>query len=238
MVREKVHIGTMVFNAKREAETYVRELLCSVGHTSSVKNKCPKSFDILVELCKRHPEHEMKMRDFVDFIVKPNAINKTSNELNIRKVSGEVIDISWRVCVAARGKTQLSHFKDALRFAINPQIKEYRRTHRHVTTCSMCKGHIPGNGEIDHITHFEELVQTFLGENPAVAHSLPSKYDEESDTNKCCFRIEDMWIGDRFAEYHHTRATLRKVCKKCNATRTKFRTSAPKRPLYASERIA
>lgn len=82
---------------------------------------------------------------------------------------------------------------------------------------------------INHITHFEELTQTFLGENQTVAHSLPSKYDEESETNKCCFRTEDMWIGDRFAEYHRTHATLRKVCKQCNATRTKFRASAPKR---------
>lgn len=221
MVREKIILGDLIFKTKKETETYVRKMLNDVGCTLSVKQSSEYTFRVLEELCRRHPDYESKMRNFEDFIIKPNAMNHKSKELNIRKTTGVVIDISWKLCITGKPRTQESHFNEALRFAIQTQIYSFREKHQHVQNCSICEKYFENDSQIDHIVQFQELVLNFMKLHPEI--KLPSNYSEENETNKCCFQVRDTWIGDLFSEYHEANATLRKVCRSCNLTRPKFK---------------
>ena len=77
-----------------------------------------------MELFKFHPESDMKLLDVIDLCIVNNKRNSKFFEINLIRSNGQKEDISYRCCINKRNTNY--NLNQALRYAIEPQIKEFR----------------------------------------------------------------------------------------------------------------
>lgn len=106
-------------------EKYIRSLLSEVGVCNSIKAVSDDKFNILFELCKRHPDFADKLNDMVDFKIIRNKLNTKAYELNIVKVDSSVVDILWKVCITGKPKTFKHDLYAEFRTSVDDQIADF-----------------------------------------------------------------------------------------------------------------
>lgn len=217
MVAKQIIIGDHIFNTQLSAKKYIRDLISKIGICNSVKNISQDYYEILLELCKRHPESEEKLRDIVDFRIIYNRFSKKYYELNIVKLHNIIIDISWKICISGRERSAQQDLNTAFRVCIIDQINEFRNK-SNTTKCSLCQEKIT-KCHIDHVIHFQKIVDDFM---KIYKFDIPTQYDIVNDgSNRICFTNRDKNIHDAFYNYHKNYAVLRVLCENCNLTRKK-----------------
>lgn len=142
-----------------------------------------------------------------------NKINPKYYEITIINNDGTKDGISWHYCL---DKKKRDEFKVACRVAIVDQILEFKINSN--LQCCLCnisevKFHV------DHIVHFEKLLQDFLSANKL---KVPSSFDDYHD-GRACFKNEDKEFEKNWQEYHAKYAQLRILCETCNLSREKFK---------------
>jgi hypothetical protein len=213
-------IGDTNYKSQKECISDIRNKLSDIGITSSVKNYSTDIYEYFVELCKRHPTQEEKLKNIADLEIKQDALNKRGLALNIINRDGTTTEISWRICVSGKGHTPSQLYNMALRQTISSQIQIYREN-ENATNCSMCGTCLTDKiCHIDHDIHFAKLVDDFT-----TLHNItvPTEYNKKPITFERTFTLKDEWIGNLFYEYHLVNAKLRAVCEKCNLTREKYK---------------
>jgi hypothetical protein len=219
---KQIIIGNKTFKTQTECENYTRSILTELGITDSVKFKNKEYFNFLFLLCKRHPHYFEKSNKLVDFQIYQDALNKRGLALNIVNNDNTYTEISWRICVSGKGKSQKTLFNSALRQCISYQIKEFRDA-SDLSYCRECNCLL--YDKTLHIDHHEiqfiKLVEDFLDLNKEII-TMPIEYDKKDITFETLFKDEDMWIGKLFEPYHLQNATLRVLCETCNLTRKKY----------------
>jgi hypothetical protein len=220
--KKKITIGHHNYNTQDECNKDVRKKLQSLGLTSSVKNKSMETFLFLNELCKRHPQQEEKLNQMIDFKIQKNPTNPKGLEIFIVNKDNTTKEISWHKCVTGKDNPFKKEYKDALREIINPQREAFKqREDTDLTCCSLCHASLEGlTIHIDHVIHFEKLVDDFTKEYDI---TIPTKYRKKPITFRRLFQPEDEWIGNLFYKYHEDHAELRVTCDKCNLSREKYK---------------
>jgi len=220
---KSIAIGDTIFKTQKECENYTRQILTEMGITDSVKLKNNDNFIFLCLLCKRHPHYNEKFPKFVDFQVNRDGLNKKGFALNILNNDGTVTEISWRICVSGKDKTDKTLFNSALRHCISYQIIDFKYT-SDLSYCRECNCCL--NDKVIHIDHhekqFKQLVEEFLELNRDTI-IIPTEYNKKEITFETLFTNEDRWIGKLFEKYHLENATLRVLCETCNLTREKYK---------------
>jgi hypothetical protein len=219
----QIKIGNKIFKTQKDCEIYTRKILTELGMTNSVKIKNEEYFNFLLLLCKRHPYYLEKLNKFVDFQIYQDALNKRGLALNIVNNDNTYTEISWRICISGKGKSQKTLFNSALRQCISYQIKEFRDS-SDLSYCRECNCSL--NDKTPHIDHHEiqfiKLVENFLELNKETI-VIPVEYNKKNITFETLFKDEDIWIGKLFENYHLQNATLRVLCETCNLTREKYK---------------
>ena len=211
-----IECGGRTFASKKALEDHVRALLREVGVTDSIKTKNPSQYDFLLELFRRHPGYPDKIVGMTDLAIQPNRMTPQHLELNLVK-DGELEDISWRLCVDAKGK---DHYKIALRSAITEQIHRFRSAHP--ATCEICStSNRDVDYHVDHINHFEEIVYAFHETLESKGLHKPTEFINRTDNRKG-FRPEDGVFEDAWKRFHEETARLRILCAPCNLRRPKW----------------
>jgi len=215
-------IGNKIFKTQTELEVYTRKILTDLGVTNSVKFKNDEYFNFLLLLCKRHPNYDNKFKQFMDFTISYNKLNKKGLALNILNNDGSFTEISWRICVLEKCKSIKTLFNNALRENIMNQILDFKNN-SDLSFCRECNSLIDKNTNI-HIDHyqiqFKQLVEDFLKFNKII---IPIEYNKKEVTFQTIFKEKDSWIGKLFETYHSEHATLRVLCETCNLTRKKYK---------------
>lgn len=208
------------FKTQGELEKYVRGVINNIGQCDSIKERNIETYNFLCCLFMRHPACTEKMNNMIDICVKLNKY-KNGYELYIIRGNGECEDISWRKSVSGKGETSLSKLKIAMRVSVDPQIHKYRFACEARFTCAECSN-CDGPFEVDHIKHFEQLVEEFLNTHKYL--SIPTEFEDTTDgTNRKQFKSCDKDVETMWYNYHEKHATLRILCKKCNASRPKYK---------------
>lgn len=223
-MRSLIIIGEYSFKSQAECETFTRDCLNKIGLTNSVKQTNNEYFNYLLELCKRHPNKDVKLKNFVDFQINYSVLNKKGMELNIVNENGTLTEISWKKCITGKKSTNNSKFNSALRTSVSNQIKDFRNK-SNVDICQECNCSL--FQICSHIDHYEpqfsQLVENFLEINKEIIHSIPESYNKKPNTYELFFKDDDKWIGEAFADYHFKNASLRVLCENCNLTRKKYK---------------
>ena len=223
-MNKQIIIGNQIFKTQTECENYTRTILTELGIIDSIKLKNKEYFDFLFLLCKRHPQHIYKLNKFIDFRIYQDSF-KRGLALNIVNNDNTYTEISWKICVSGKRKSQKTLFNSALRYCISLQIKEFRDT-SDVSYCRECNCSL--DDKIVHIDHHEiqfmQLVEDFL-ELHKETLIIPCEYTKQKLTFQTMFKENDHWIGKLFEAYHLKHAVLRVLCEKCNLTRKKYKPS-------------
>lgn len=176
-------------------------------------------FEQLQALVERHPRADEKIGGgIIGFVVYRGWGNHIA--LDILRVDGARVDVSWRKCVSRHEFTQRAKLRRAMREAVDVQVRASRDYWlRTAAICGLCALPIePGSDDvhIDHVVPFEQLVREFLKSYPTPA---PTSFDENPETHMTCFRDTDRsWCGD-WQWFHNERAKLRITHARCNLMR-------------------
>jgi hypothetical protein len=235
MEKKGIVIGDVYHTSQKACAEYVRTLLCSIGVTERM-GRSGRSADVcyFYELCQRHPRSEDKMRNFADFAVRRDLLNKSAMALYIVNTDGTTTEISWRKCITRKAETNLSMFRAALRNSVKGQVIDFRASQTNAA-CPTCNRPIApterpvseserfprkqvDSFHVDHVVHFAKLVEDFMEENKGTIVP-PVQYDKEPRTLLTIFTESDAAIANMFREYHLRHAQLRALCVACNLTR-------------------
>lgn len=219
---KNIIIGNKKYKTQKECENDVRNKLIEIGITKSVKDKSLDIYNFFVDLCKRHPHRDEKLKNVIDFEIKQDALNKKGLALNIINNDRTTTEISWRLCVTGKGHTTWQLYNKALRQSISSQVQSYReKEDTDISICSICNTGLKDKlFHIDHEIHFAKLVNDFTNLHNI---TIPIKYDKLPITFERTFITNDEWIGNLFYNYHLEHAKLRVLCEKCNLTREKYK---------------
>jgi hypothetical protein len=202
-------LGT-TYKTKKAAEDFVRSQLHAFDESSP----------LWPELLSLHPEREEKIGPgILRFYVSPNPLNWKALQLNIERVDGSCVDISWKTCVSGRAKTPRDNLRAAMRRAVDDQIQRFKgATHQDGALCMACGILLPEK-HLCHADHhpktFDSLAEEFL----LLAAQPPVTFDDCPRTHAPVFRAEDMAFSTEWESFHAARAELRLVCRTCNLTK-------------------
>ena len=206
------------FSTKKAAEEYVRSIIDRIGLCASVR-KTPH-FEELLAIIRCHPS-PAKVMDIVDLQIVQNMLNHGAWEILMVRENGEREDVSWRACITGATASPVQKLKGAMRFAIDPQIKDYREKHS-TYTCEECDGACAARGgsHIDHVIHFEHLVTQFL----RGVMDIPTEFEDAYDgSHRCDFFPSAAEFRKAWVDYHQQHAVLRVLCAMCNLKRDKWK---------------
>jgi 5-methylcytosine-specific restriction endonuclease McrA len=210
-------IGDQTFKTQKQLKEYIQSIFKELDLTESIKDKNIKYFEFLKLLCERHPQKDEKLKNFKDFKINRDSLNKKAFSLFIINNDNTETIISWIVCISGKDINPLTLFSSCLRNEIFYQINDFKET-VDLSICTLCTK-LTTEIHIDHIIHFSKLVDDFISINKI---KIPNNYLKPLNSFILKFNSEDQWIGDLFKEYHLNNASLRVLCAKCNLTRTKY----------------
>jgi len=212
-------IHNTTYLTQKACKEDITQRIKQIGITSSIRETSPAEYEFFNELTKRHATSEEKRKDMVDIAIRQDAINTKALAIDIVNSDGSRTEISWSKCVTGKQETTHSKFHAALRYTVEDQIAAFRETN-HVEICELCDTSMDHDTHVDHILHFEILVDNFMALQEFM---MPTEYEKEPQTYLTRFKEEDRDIAYRFAEYHRQHATLRIICGPCNLKREKAR---------------
>lgn len=204
-----LEVNGMVFKSMKAAEDYVR------GKLTAFDGNDP----LWPALLDRHPERNEKRGPGIKrFYVSKNPLNPKALQLNIERLDGSCVDISWRWCLKGAPRDVRSNLLSAMRNAVIDQVTSYREACGVISVCPCCGLKISGKTHVDHEQPtFAELANEFLSS----ALKAPDTFDDCPETNMAKFRETDRAYSNIWQEFHRRKAKLRLICANCNLRRQK-----------------
>lgn len=219
-----IQIGDIHFSSVKAAITYVRKRIENIGINYCITDAEDIAFLKILLLC--HPHAADKIGCGVrSFQIVPNARYSSSLQLNVIRVDGSIIDVSWRKCCSRKTSTVQQKLKKSMRVAVQPSIDDYRRTHR--MCCSQC-GTTNAEMHVDHCgsLEFNTLVYNFLAQNG----SHPKEFIDDPVSCLYTFKKEDYEFAEKWRQYHDEHAALQILCRSCNLSKPKQKCAMTQNP--------
>lgn len=217
---KKIEISGKIFNTQNEAFDFVRSLLMELESSKFIDNSS-EHWHFFSNLLARHSDYEEKNGlGIKKFLIGRNF--KNDIELNLERVDGSKVDVSWRKCVTGKATPIISNLKAAMRVEIDDQITDFKnKTFYKGMICTECNVAIDNIDDChcDHINHFEIIADIFIRQN----FNHPIDFDDQPVTNKATFKTEDCEYAKKWSAYHQQTASLRLIHANCNLTRKKAR---------------
>lgn len=209
------NLGNKNFKTKKETTIYIQQLVAR-NHFKNIKYN-DDDFYVLNDLIKLHPKYKEKIGDGIEHF----HIKKHPKYIHYciwikQKNKEELVSFSWNECLKKNKTTPIQDFKKALRITIEPQIINFKNSIED-KKCELCSS--KENIHVDHIIHFEKLIEDFLKinrENIPILFYKNKLLDLE-------FKEEDLIIKNNWYNFHLENATLRLLCQTCNLSRPKYK---------------
>ena len=173
---------------------------------------------MLIEILKRHPDYIKKTQNMCKIKIMKDTLNITALKLIIINADKTENDISWKLAITGKPKSNKNELRSAMRSSVDSQISEFRKCNEQ--KCVLCSN--TDKLHVDHIIHFEELALTFINIMESQNINVPNTFgDTHDDTHRRYFLEVDCNFKNEWVDYHYKHATLRILCQACNLTRTK-----------------
>ena len=151
----KVQCFGRSFKFLKDFELYVKDLIYNkIGLCHSVRQT--DYFNDLHELLLRHPMADEKLEGMTDLCIEKNSYGQ-GYAVYILGL-GFKRDISWRVCIRGVNKSYSQNLRNAMRYSIEDQIKEFRKNSN--GECALCRYN--RTLEVDNVIKLKHLVSQFL----------------------------------------------------------------------------
>jgi hypothetical protein len=222
MTRNPITFQGYTYKTQTEFESYIRKLLYEkIGSCNSIKNEKSQYYEEIIDLLKRHPTYDEKIKNMSDIKLVTDKLNVRALKLMIINNDGSECDISWKLAITGKHKSSKEELRSALRSSIDDQTYEFKKTS--IPMCEICN--CVENLHVDHILHFEEIAQNFLNLIEQTGDiTIPSKFGDMTDgTHRRCFLEADKHFEATWRRYHNEHSTFRILCRTHNLSRKKFK---------------
>ena len=207
---KSVEFNGIQFVSKAAVEFHVRDIL---NRHTPMQPLTGDDLRFVVAVLDKHPNREVIVDCGVRRIVVQHLRDKyDSRRFLVIRTDGSVRDFSWRVVLSP--KTAHRRLMGACRFAVRPQIRDFRTRAFAGVPSLICevsgKPITEADSDVDHIPPrtFERLVIAWLstvGLEPDGVSFVPMVGYEQPD------RWEDNFLEENWREYHRTHAHLRVI---------------------------
>lgn len=207
-------IGNHTFATKKQAEQYIRQILeenrPTISTTKKIDEKYRQFIDSLLEL---HPHKEIVLGAGAK-AYHCELCNMGAVRFMVERTDGSRWDFSWRNCL--NPPTQAKRLTTVLRFEIQDQIDEYKKSRRFPIQCPV-SGDIVEQGSC-HIDHaepntFAKIVENWLRITGYSPDSIELLHKEKYGGRPS---IKDRSIAKQWKNYHQFHANLRAVSVRAN----------------------
>lgn len=209
-------VGTRAFATQRQAQAYVRRVLRMIGVCDPVTNKA--HVQLLEDLLAQSPYRDVVVGSgYATFAVDWNS-RKTGLQVYVNRVDGTRGYLSvLNNCLTGKELSADKKLKLMMRWAVNHQVKAYKKLHEDQRVCALCHSSIaPTEAVVDHVVPFCSLADTFVKQTHL---AVPDEFVRNPETNYWEFREEDRPFEKAWSKYHEERAVLRVVCETCNRSK-------------------
>lgn len=200
----KWNIGNQQFKSKDECRKFVRNILIGLGPCEVTKDHI--NYNFLVDMTKKHPQSLNKIGSGIDcFIVCKDRLNGDAYSLNIKRVDGSIIDISWNICC---GYIKAQDLTEAMRASVSQQVIDFR-----AQKTGICDGCKKTSNKLDvhhHSVDFNTIKREFIEKTKC---EIPSKFDDDEYNRPI---LKDSQFKSDWLEYHQFRAKYRLLCCDCH----------------------
>lgn len=220
----KYKFNNKSFNTKKDVIIHFKSIKDKHSPNTKLKDKYYEDFCDVVELFKHHENHQEKLSDLSDIIIKKTPDNNQIAFYIIKSNSNEDTNISYRHIInnclgndkkQIHKKKQINNLKSSMRHSIIPQKNNFKKECNRLY-CSFCgSGH---NLEVDHVIEFKILYEKFLKQTKL---KIPTEFDNCDKTHSAIFKKEDKEFNDAWYDFHLKNTSFRYLCKKCNCSRNK-----------------
>ncbi len=202
----KYNIGDLKFTSKNATIKYVRQKLNDLGCCEIDGNHV--EFMFLMNLIKNHPNSGEKIGCGVSkFIISMNKLNKRAKHLDIQRIDGSIIDISWKISAGSKPPNSLLQ---AMRYAIKDQMLEYKN--KADPECVICQS--LENLQVDHKNpSFKTISNSYIMLKNNIT---PTTFGDDKHTHQHIFKVVDYEFENEWQQYHKQNATYQILCKTCN----------------------
>jgi hypothetical protein len=208
----KVIVDGQTFKTKKELNEHVRRIILSnLNRPIAVDHP---DYPFIDALCARHPDGFNETDGVYLFAnsethspIKGSFTRTETFRPCYKGESGQWVSFSLKKCISGLEQSNDSIVIEALRVAVDSDIKEYRKR---FPICSQCGCTQFENLEVDHIVPFKDIAGEFMR-----AH-------EDIETREEHLRnvVADEDIRARWYEFHKGRAVLQTLCKQCHKRKT------------------
>ena len=203
-------INDIEFLSVEQCLNYVRGLL--KRHTVLNIETDFNDFIFLKSLYERNPS--FKSNNISHFHIQPStAKGKKAMQVTTHYTTGWQWTYSWRDAIVKVNKCKLTQ---AMRFAIESEIKQFKSDNHSQTLCAHC-GKATRFFQVDHaVTEFKTLKSNFLN---STTRPVPTKFfyhDIGEGRKRITFYPVDGGFENEWKLYHKQNCSLQLVCVTCN----------------------
>ena len=92
-MERSIKVYPLGIKTQKELKEYVGNTIKRIGLCESIKSEYPEDYIFFLELFKRHPNYEEKVKDILDIKIRKNKIYNKQKEVLIEKENGEIVDV-------------------------------------------------------------------------------------------------------------------------------------------------
>ncbi len=84
MTRKIITFLGKEYKTQKEFEQFVKNLIYNeIGNCEDIKKKYPVKYEILIEVLKRHPEYQLKIKNMIKIKIEKDTLNKSALKILI-----------------------------------------------------------------------------------------------------------------------------------------------------------
>ena len=222
MPRKPVIFLDKTYKTQGEFELFVKKIIYDdIGLCNDVKNIHTTNYNTLIEILKRHPEFISKTLNMCNIKIVKDVWNTSGLKILIINTDESEIDISWKVAITGKHKSDKTELMSAIRSSVDEQIFQFRKKSN--GKCVLCPN--TNKLHVDHIIHFDEITFKFINIMRSKNIEIPNNFGETDDnTHRRCFLEANDDFKNDWINYHYENASLQMLCQTCNLTKTKTKT--------------
>jgi hypothetical protein len=203
-----INFNNKNYNTKREFSNYIKNLIKNeIGICNSLKST--KYWNEILELMKRHPEYNDKIKNMKDVIIRYSFFNNI--ELCIINNDNSETTFSYITAIEGKGNSDKYELTSAMRECISYQILDYRNNNNLI--CKNCNS--IDNIEIDHIIPFSKLRDDFISICKTNNTNIPNRFIRKDKVRRE-FKCEDFNFKKDWIYYHLINSEFQPLCRECN----------------------
>jgi hypothetical protein len=218
--RITIEVGNQVFHSKKEAKEFVRTIVASYPNRQRL-SQADENF--LRDLIQLHPHVGEKVGAGIShFTIALDPEWKKTRHFVIHRHDGSSTDFSYHTCLDGENERQDRYA--ALRFAVAPQITDFKDGHLSTGISPVCVylGSVltEENSHVDHESPltFLVLANAWLSSLGLTVESL--ELVDNAD-NQWVRQLRDEKLISSWQTYHAANAKLRLISKRANLSNTR-----------------